>query len=217
MYLSVSEAAKLVNRSTTSIKRAIQDGRLTATKNNRRHYRITQDDLYRAFPNRGESEASTGNNTNIAGDLMGYMADWQRRYDDQAEKYESEIDELREQFDSLQELKDSAAAEFIAKLEAKDQAISDLQVKVEQSRELQTVDNEKARVREQEWFVELKKLREQLDTQKRRADDDLDEVREHYAKELETKEAVWMKQLDALADKLTPKPKPGFFRRLFSA
>ena len=102
MQLSLSAAAKKVDRSKSTLSRAIKDGRLSANRCEDGSYQIDPAELYRVFPATAPQPA-TSNTTQPGSELTGtlrmQLETVERERNREREQMQATIDDLRARLD----------------------------------------------------------------------------------------------------------------------
>lgn len=102
MQLSLSAAAKEVDRSKSTLSRAIKDGRMSATRCEDGSYQIDPAELYRVFPLPVPQPASSNTaqpGSDPTGTLRMQLEMVERERDREREQMQATIDDLRTRLD----------------------------------------------------------------------------------------------------------------------
>ena len=214
---SAADAAILTGKSKPTILKALREGKIVSTKDNRGEYRIFDEDLFRVY---ARVDTRESNRATDAGDESSWFRELieelreEKRVLEQTLKAEREAAESEK--DELSRKVESREQAIRKQLEEHEAQVSVLQAELQkQDRALTDADRQAAdelRKLEGEW---IEKLRAADSAAQERMREQLRELQDQAAR----REQVWSAQLDTITDKLnealTPEPKKGFWSRVF--
>lgn len=201
-YLTLGQASKETGLHKTTISRAVEDGRLSANRNQQGHYQIDPAELFRVFdPIERDRDATAERNTAqpseqhdttpaVTGTVTeSYLVERLRELEEELEDKDARLDELRQAMSAL------PSPESVALEKERLREAHKAQLERERAEQMKLVAQEKQRT--EKWKAELverqseiKQAREEADRISQKAAEDIATIERRAAGERAIREAL---------------------------